>query len=476
MSQVNRRNFLKGSLATAGAVFAISKPSGSVIGANDRINVAVSGIHSRGGTHIREFQGMDGVEVICLVDPDKGTFPGRSKEVVERGGKKPKTYQDIRKALDNKDVDVLTIATTNHWHALQTIWACQAGKDVYVEKPVSHNVHEGRVCVEAARKYNRIVQHGTQSRSSSGWWKLAEIVKKGTYGKLLVSRGLCYKRRKSIGFKPHSKPPENVDYEMWLGPAPEQPFNGNLVHYNWHWFWDFGNGDIGNQGVHEIDRSRWMIPGATWPKSVIALGGRFGYEDQAETANTQIALFDFGETQLIFEVRGLETPPFHGDTRGPILHFEEGMVVRGKFYPKGSNKAQDLPNVDVDLGPGGGHFGNFIAAVRSRKRSDLNAEILEGHRSAALCHLANVSYRVGKLVPFKPRTDIQGATDALYETLDRMEEHLVDNDVPINKIGYRLGRFLEFDAKTESIKNDPEADIMMTRQYRQPFVVPEKIT
>ena len=307
-----------------------------------------------------------------------------------------------------------------------TIWACQAGKDVYVEKPCSHNLREGRMAVAAARKYDRIVQHGTQGRSDTTWAGLAAVIKSGKLGKLLVSRGLCYKLRSSIGTQPASDPPTDLDFNLWLGPAAVRPFHANLVHYNWHWFWDFGNGDIGNQGVHQLDKARWIIPGATLPRSVISLGGRFGYQDQGETPNTQIAVFDYGETQLIFEVRGLPTGRFHGEDTGNIVHLEAGMVARNKFCPKGSDKEDKLLATDeeVKLGPGGGHFGNFIEGVRSRKRSDLNADILEGHLSSALCHLANISYRLGEQVPFNPRTKAFGDNKEAYETLARMEEHL----------------------------------------------------
>src|SRR5205814_1932523 len=202
-----------------------------------------------------------GVQVVCLIDPDTRTFARRVKQVEKVGGNTPRTVQDVRKALESKDIDAVTIATPNHWHALMTVWACQAGKDVYVEKPCSHNVHEGRVAVETARKHDRIVQHGTQSRSRPSWVRLAALAHSGKLGKLLVSRALCYKRRGSIDFKPVSAPPSELDFDDWLDPAATRPFHRNLVHYNWHWFWDFGNGDIGNQGVHELDKARWVIPG-----------------------------------------------------------------------------------------------------------------------------------------------------------------------------------------------------------------------
>ena len=244
--------------------------------------------------------------------------------------------------------------------------------------------------------------------------------------------------------------------------------------YNWHWFWDTGNGDIGNQGVHQMDIARWGIPGATLPKSVISLGGRFGYEDQGETPNSQIAIMDFGESQLIFEVRGLRTPEYHHEKIGNLFHCEGGIVTEGKFYPKGSDEAQ--PIASAPRGPGGGHFQNFIAAVRSRQQSDLNADILEGHYSSALCHLANMSYRLGEEAPFNPRTKAFGDNMDAYESLERMEEYLSQtNSIPLDGLKYRLGRKLAVDATQETIPGDTEAIALLTCNYRAPFVVPEKV-
>ena len=286
---------------------------------------------------------MPGVEITYLVDPDTRTFKKRLDQIAKNGGRAPATVQDIRRVLEDKEVDAISVATPNHWHALLTIWGCQAGKDVYVEKPCSHNVHEGRIAVEAARRYNRIVQHGTQSRSSRDWALAAAAIQSGKLGKLLVSRALCYKPRGSIGVKPITTPPEQLAFDIWLGPAQQQPYHANLVHYNWHWFWDFGNGDIGNQGVHQMDIARWLIPAAsssghgasaTFPKTVMSLGGRFGYHDQGQTPNTQISVMDYGDTQLIFEVRGLKTGKFHGRRVGNIAHLEAGTIVDGKFFPR----------------------------------------------------------------------------------------------------------------------------------------------
>ena len=439
MSHLNRRQFVGRSLAVAGfgAGFAIAgtKSSGKILGANEAIRIGVAGLNGRGGSHVGEFSKMNGVDITYLIDPDTRTYTKHLASIkAKKGGNDPKTIQDVRKALDDPNLDAISIATPNHWHALMTIWAVQAGKDVYVEKPCSHNVHEGRVAVEAARKNHRIVQHGTQSRSDAKWAGLAALVKSEKYGKLLVSRALCYKPRPSIGTKPIETPPGEVDFNLWLGPAPEQPFHTNLVHYNWHWFWDFGNGDIGNQGVHQMDIARWLIPGATLPKTVMSLGGRFGYKDQGQTPNTQITVFDFGGTELVFEVRGLPTDDYLGEKVGNIAHFEEGNVAPTRqglvFYPK--NKPDSFeplpkPGPDSKRGPASesGHFANFITAVRSRSSSDLNADILEGHYSAALCHLANVSYRLGKPVTVRRPNQVSSVTTGLSpKTFERMRDHL----------------------------------------------------
>ena len=491
-SQMTRRQFINRSLAASGvgASFAIggTKSSGRIIGANDTIHVAVAGLNGRGETHVGEFSKMPGVEITYLVDPDKRTYNNRLQQIRRNGGRVPVPVQDIRHVLEDKTVDAVSVATPNHWHALITIWACQAGKDVYVEKPCSHNVHEGRIAVETARLHNRIVQHGTQNRSSREWAHAVAAVQSGKLGKLQVSRALCYKPRGSIGIKPTGDPPPALDYDIWLGPAPKQSFHENLVHYNWHWFWDFGNGDIGNQGVHEMDKARWLIPAAsagehgssaTFPKSVLSLGGRFGYHDQGETANTQISIMDFGDAQLIFEVRGLKTNDFHGQKVGNIAHLDEGTLVGGQFYPKGKTEGVPLSSI-VKLEsvprPGKGHFGNFIAAMRSRKVEDLNADILEGHYSAALCHLANISYRLGREVPCNMATRAFGDDKAAYETLARMEEHLKGNGVSLDGLTYRLGRKLGFDAATETFPGDSKANQLLTRAYRAPYAVPDKIT
>lgn len=476
MRNLSRRAFLKGTAAAATAALLPAISYGRVIGANDTIRVGIAGLNGRGSAHTGGYLGLNGVEITYLIDPDRRTYKKHIDSITKKGQAAPKTVQDVRKALEDKNLDAISIATPNHWHALMTIWACQAGKDVYVEKPCSHNIHEGRIAVDTARKYNRVVQHGTQQRANKTWPQLAELAKSGKYGKLLVSRGLCYKPRKSIDTKPESPAPAEIDFNLWLGPAAERPHHGNLVHYNWHWFWDFGNGDIGNQGVHQMDVARWLIPNAKWPKSVISLGGRFGYKDQGETPNTQMAVMDYGDTLLVFEVRGLSTPELYGQKVGNTLHFEAGVVAGGKFYPKGdATKGEALAKIEVESTPEGNHFGNFITCMRSRKVEKLNADIEVGHISAGLGHLANISFRLGKDEQFDAKNQAVKGNDFASETLDRMATHLTENKVKLDETQLRVGRKLNFDASAEKFVGDNDANALLTRAYRAPFAVPDRV-
>ena len=484
---LSRRTFLfKSAAASAGVATAFTiagtKSSGQVIGSNDAIRIAVAGINGRGASHIDGFSGVKGTQVTYLVDPDRRVFPGRLEQVGKKfNGFKPKTVQDLRKALEDKEVDVVSIASTNHWHALLAIWACQAGKDVYVEKPCSHNVFEGRKLVEAARKYDRIVQHGTQNRSDNNWAKLANAARSEKYGKLLVAYGYASKPRGSIGFKESKPVPPEFDFDLWLGPAQQQPYHENIVHYNWHWFWDFGNGEIGNQGVHQIDIARWGMPAGATPKSVVSMGGRFGYEDQGQTPNTQLTIIDFGGPKLIFEDRGLVgRKPISGSGEPEPSRVsneflcEGGMLRDGKFFANGSEKGEEIPASDPAPHPGG-PFGNFIDAVRSRKREQLNAEILEGHLSSVLCHLGNISYRVGAGASLDTVPDSIAGHARSVQAFEEMRSHLVKY-VGLNpsQSKFQLGRSLLWNAEKESF-GDPEADKLLTRAYRSPFIVPSKV-
>jgi predicted dehydrogenase len=480
MSSFNRRDFLRQAAASAAfPLFTVAgtKASGRVLGANDVIRVAVAGIHGQGNAHIDQYLGLSGVQVTHLIDPDRSLFESRGKKIHDRGGNEPKCCQDIRQALEDKNFDALSIATPNHWHSLMTIWACQAGKDVYVEKPLSHNIAEGRRCVEAARGHGRIVQHGTQNRSSPSRANEIAAVQSGKYGKLRVSKGYCCKQRWSIGRKDPAPPPDHLAFDLWLGPAPKQPYHANLVHYNWHWFWDFGNGDIGNQGVHELDVARWAIRGATLPTKVWSIGGRFGYEDQGQTPNTQMAVYEYADALLVFEVRGLVEK--HSAFPRKVLneyYTDEGMITDGRFYPKSGGAAEKLANFDVRVTPGGA-WGSFLHAVRSRNVADCNGDVEHGHFSSALCHLANISYRLGEMVPFNRQSQSLGDNKAVVETFRNLQENLTGIGVKLDETTYRLGRTLTLDVQREQFTGEgaPAANAHLSREYRRPFVVPEKV-
>ncbi len=486
MSHQTRRPFLKRTAAAGiGATFTIAgtKASGRVIGANDTIRMGVAGIHGRGGAHINAFLGMKNVQVTHLIDPDSRLFKSRTELVKKKNGNTPKCFQDIREALEDKNLDGVSIATTNHWHAPITVWACQAGKDVYVEKPCSHNVFEGRKAVEAARKYKCIVQHGTQRRSSGGIAKQVAAAASGKYGKLLVVKGYCCKPRWSIGFKPVEEPPKELDFNLWLGPAPMQPYHKNLVHYNWHWFWDTGNGDMGNQGVHQMDIARWAI-GDKLPSSIVSMGARYvnepnhDYKDQAQTPNMELCVFDYGETLLVFETRGLVAKKKEFPRKVAVdFYCEEGAIIGGKFFPNGNSnstdKGESLVKVDAPVQPGG-IFGNFIDCVRSRKRETLNADILQGHLSSALCPLGNISYRLGENASWSQIGQAMGDNKEVQRSLNSIDKN-VRGVFPDLKPVYQLGPKLKFDPKAEKFVGNPEADALLTRPYRKPFVVPEQV-
>jgi len=401
-------------------------------GPNEELRVAVVGINGQGCTHIRNHNKDDNVRVVTICDVDERLFGERIKIATDMGAPAPKTETDVRNVIDDKDVDIVSIATPNHWHALISVWACRAGKDVYVQKPCSHNISEGRRIVEAARKYKCMVQHGTQQRSSEMKHEAMQMLHEGVIGEVYMARALCYKNRDSIGIKDDCPVPEGVHYDLWLGPAPKQPFNPNRFHYDWHWNWDYGNGDIGNQGVHEMDVAMWGLGKCrTHPVKVHSLGGRYTYIDQGLTPNTQVATFTYQDGKmLVFEVRGRQTNDESGITIGNIFYGSKGyMVTSSRHYgvflgkkpgPKKTLKSGSLLN-----------FKNFHAAVRSRKISDLNADIEIGHHAATLCHLANASYR--------------------------------------------LGRSLNFDPKTETFPGDAEANKVLTRKYRKPYEMPEKV-
>lgn len=429
---INRRKFIIDSSAGMAAAFAAPMilPS-RVFGANDRIRVAVLGVNGRGKNHIQGFMGLENVEVVTLCDPDLKIAEQRASEFKETYDKKVKVEQDLRKVFDDKNVDAVSIASTNHWHALSTIWACQAGKDVYVEKPGSHNIWEGRKMVEAANKYNRIVQHGVQLRSSRALQQAVQHLRDGLIGDVYMARGLVFRWRPDIGNKGFEPVPEGLDYDLWLGPAQDRPFTRNLVHYNWHWHWDFGNGDVGNQGIHETDMCMWGLD-VGLPSKITAMGGKFLWDDCKETPEvlSSTYLYPDEKKMIQFEVRPWCTNAEDGASVGNIFYGSEGYMVI-----KGYGKYETFLGREKEVGPageeGGNHFDNFIQAVRARDKSILNAPVESAHLSSGLAHLGNISYRVG--------------------------------------------RTLDFDPSKERFVNDPEADRYLKPNYREPYVVPEMV-
>jgi len=477
----SRRAFLR-QTALATAVVGVSpRLWGQVAGASSDIRVAVVGFGGRGGSHISAFSKMPGVRLVALCDCDEKILGAGVKKCADQG-KPVKGYRDYRQVLEAKDVDVIASATPNHWHSLNVVWACQAGKDVYIEKPISHNVWEGRQAVEAARKYRRIVQSGTQSRSSrTGIAAAVEWVRAGNLGKIKVSRALCYKRRASIGKvdAPQPIPPE-IDYDLWCGPAEKLPLMRKRLHYDWHWVWNTGNGDLGNQGIHEMDVARWFLGVMELSPRVLSVGGRLGYVDDGETPNTMAILHDYPGAPLIFEVRGLPSgrdsqsmDKYKGAGIGIVIECEGGHVTVPSYS---SATAHDKEGRAIQTWSGEeDHYANFIKAVRSRKTEDLNADILEGHLSSALCHTGNISYRLGaKQDPGAIKEAIR-ADSGLAEAFDRMAEHLSANGVDLIAERATLGVPLWMDPKAERFVGNDAANALLTRAYRAPFVVPEKV-
>ncbi len=494
MRFLDRREFMQQSaglaaLASAGAFkhFAsagdqpatqpATQPNPAPRGANERLNIACIGVRGQGLGHVRGYAGRNNCVVTHVCDVDSAVTPAAVRAAMQGQGNEPRVLTDFRRALDDRDVHAVSIATPNHWHALAAIWAMQAGKHVYVEKPVSHNIWEGRRIVEAARHYNKICQTGTQVRSMPGIRQAIEYVRGGRIGNLLVARGLCYKPRGSIGrCMGPQEPPRTMDYNLWCGPAANRPPQRNTragtVHYDWHWTWEYGNGDLGNQGIHQMDVARWGIASNTLARSCVSVGGRFGYTDDGETPNTQVSVFDYGATELVFEVRGLTTPAFRGASIGNVFHGSDGYVVCSTYQ---NAVAFDNDNREVRRFNGSAdHFANFIAAVRSGRREDLNADIQEGHLSSALCHLANISYRLGRQVAFDRRAGAVGESREGNEALTRMVDHLQANMVAIDQAQLTVGQRLTVDVATERFVDNAAANRMLTREYRQGFEVPAR--
>ena len=456
-----RREFIrKSALGTAaisiGGMGFSSKSYASIIGSNDRINIAVIGIRNRGSAHIKSYCSLKdshNLRLITLCDADEQFFSERSKTVFDTTGVKPTTEWDMHKVFDNPDIHAVSFATPNHWHALGTIWACQAGKHVYVEKPACHNVYEGQKIIEASNKYNVRVQVGSQNRSIINIMEAIKFLHEGGIGDVYMARGICYKQRDSFGIANDSEPPATLHYDRWLGPAPYRPYNEKRLHYNWHWFFDTGNGDTGNQGVNEMEILRWGLNKHELPVSIYSDGGVFGInpkECAQETPNTHDCTFKYKDGKILeFETRGRYT---HGEA-GFVYNSDERAYIGHMFYGtegymqleaitglwKAFRKHETEPvksSNDLDLSKQGesgevSHHANFIDAIRSGKNETLHCPISDAFYSSALPSLANISYR--------------------------------------------LGRSLKYNDATNKFINDPEADAMLTREYRKPYVVPQQV-
>jgi predicted dehydrogenase len=479
MASISRRRFLEDTMFAATAALAASpatrllaKEEISPTSLNEHLSVAVVGVNGRGTAHLDGFGHRNGAQVTHICDADEAVGRERAAQYGKRHDREPKYVRDMRELFDDKSIDIISIATPNHWHALASIWAIQAGKDVYVEKPVSHNVSEGRRIVEAARKYGKICQTGTQCRSMPGAQAAIEYVTSGKIGDVKVSRGLCYKPRGSIGPKGTYAVPASVNYDLWCGPAAMKPLTRRKFHYDWHWQWECGNGDLGNQGIHQVDVARWGLGVNELSRGVLSYGGRLGYEDAGETANTQVIMFDYGDKSLIFEVRGLSTDDYRGARVGNVFHGSDGYVVIAGYENAAAFDTKGKMVQEFKSGKKTSylHFDNFLDAVRSRKAESLHADILEGHLSSALCHLGNISYRLGSQVALgEAKSRLQG--EDATETFSRFARHLADNKLSDStQIGF--GAKLAFDPKTEKFVGDSAADAMLTRDYRAPFVVP----
>ncbi len=452
-----------------------------IAGSNSTIRAAVVGFNGKGAGHINSLKKLNGVTIAALCDADRNVI-NREVQNLDKENIKVKTYQDVRELLDNKDIDVVVTATPNHWHALITVWACQAGKDIYVEKPVSHNLWEGYKMVEAANKYNRIVQAGTQNRSDIGFRAALEYIKQGNIGDIQWIHGLWYRYRPSIGnVKGPQNIPEGVDYDLWTGPASIGPLMRQQFHYDWHWFWDTGSGDMGNLGVHQIDDCIFAMGYNDYPENVTFVGERFAVDDNAQTPNTNFAIFDYKPVPIIIEIRnlprkkGMRAVDHYRRTRmGNIIQCRDGYFAGGRgggwVYDNDDNKVKQFP------GDGGErHMKNFIDAVRSRKQSDLQAPIFGGTLSASLCHIANISYRMGqKASPDKIRAQI-GSHPEVQKTFDNIVEHLKANEIDLEQTPLTLGAGLKFDLKQGRFVGTDKADIanhFIRRRYREPYVIP----
>jgi predicted dehydrogenase len=445
---MNRRHFLqRTAAATAGMALALPSRSRAQTSANDTVNVAIIGLRGhrqehatwtgrgRGQDHYEQLSSLANVRIACVVDVDERHFGGSLSAMKEKFGGDPKTATDFRRMLDDKDVDAVTIAAPDHWHALMTIWACQAGKDVYVEKPISHNIVEGRRMIEAARRYDRVVQVGTQRRSNTLLAKAVQFLREGGLGDLYAGKTVVYRQRDPIGVVADSPVPQGVNYDLWLGPAPSRPFNENHFHYHWHWFWEYGTTDLGNTGVHSLDAVRWLLGKQEHPRTAFSSGGlhEAGAPTDQATPNTQSATYRYADgTEIQCDIRNWYSGPV--EAQGIYIFGSKGWMKvddeKAQVYFGPKNELGPALSADASDDEELAHFSNFVGCVRSRKPEDLKAPLADGHLSTTLCHLGNISYRVGRSVTF--------------------------------------------DGARERFVGDEEADTLLGRTFRAPYSLPDQ--
>ena len=498
MRRLNRRRFLGSSAASASLMFAAPAIGRAGVSANEKLGVAIVGVNGRGGEHISEFLKDDRTEIRVIVDVDEAVANRRCDDIAMKQGTRPTPVSDMRQAFENSDVDLISTATPNHWHALTGVWAMQAGKDAYIEKPVCHNVYEGTALIAAARKYGRMCQVGTQCRSSKAIIDAVAFMRSGGIGDVKFARGLCYKRRKSIGARGDYAIPATVNFDLWSGPATmtDPRCTRPNFHYDWHWQRHYGNGDLGNQGPHQIDVARWGLGIDTHPSRILSYAGRLGYQaerkddnylDAGDTANTEVSIYHYGDKCIVFETRGLSVDESDDTELNTLFRSKSGNKVGVVFYGSDGYVVQDSYShcfvYDRDLNMvkeftgGGEHFQNFVTACQSRKVEDLNADVREGHLSAAISHLGNISFYAGE----QNRVSVADLSAALKTlpslddneaTLQRTIQHLKKNGVDTDRDFLSLGALLEFDPEKEVFTNNDSANPWLTREYRAPYICP----
>ncbi|MCH2114121.1 MAG: Gfo/Idh/MocA family oxidoreductase [Pirellulales bacterium] len=480
-----RRLFLqRASAAGAGLLITGTRASGNITGANERLRVAIAGLKGRGLHHLHSFtQASHNVEVAYLVDPDRDVLRRAMRKLDDKvqGKHNCRAVSDIRVALDDPSVDAISIATPNHWHSLMTIWGAQAGKHVYVEKPMSHDVAEGRAVVEAQKKYGVVIQHGTQRRSNSGIAGLHEALQAGKLPRLKIVYGYCCKPRGGIGHSPVSAPPSHLDWNLWKGPAVIENYHANLVHYNWHWFWKTGNGDLNNQGAHQLDVARWAIDkDQAHPVRAMAIGGRFQWNDQGETPNTLFGIAEFANgQQVLFNVRNVHYEGYQHQVCNEY-YLEDGSKIVGEgtyqIYRPGSDKPEPLPLEPGKVTPGGA-FGSFVAAVRAGDPGMVNGNALDAHYGSVMGHLLNNSYRLGQQVPFNAKAGRFGDDSAVADHFLKLHEVMGDGvGVPEDGANYTVGPWLTFDSEAERHTGDHAevANAMLQDQRNRGYEIPSE--